>query len=111
MVLYMSTKHIADRVAFEQAWISKFEELLNQSGRAKGKGKGKGNIATPMEIEHTSVPYNATSHAKFAKFPFTISFVSVNDSSNHWEVWRELWQNAVAQTQAAYKCKKFEPNS
>ena len=40
MVLYMSTKHIADHAALEQTWISKFEELLNQSSRGRGKGKG-----------------------------------------------------------------------
>ena len=98
MVLYMSAKHVADDVAFEQAWISKFEELLNQSGRAKGKGKGKGSITTPMEIENASMPYNATWHAKWAKVPFAISFrVSEGQLGG---LARELWQNAVAQTHA-----------
>ena len=109
MVIYLSTKHIANFVEFERAWVSKFEDLLNQSGRTKGKGKGKASLSTAMEIDNATMPFNATSHAKTAKFPFAISFMPVNDSANHWEVWRELWQNAVAHAQAPYKCKKIDP--
>ena len=39
MVIYLSTKHIANIVEFERAWEPKFDDLLNQSGRSKGKKK------------------------------------------------------------------------
>ena len=55
------------------------------SGRTKGKGKGKGSFSTAMEFDNTTMPFNATSHAKTAKFPFAISFMSVNNT-NIWEV-------------------------
>ena len=100
MIIHLSPKYITIYVECERAWVSKSKcnSFLNQSGRAKGKGKSKGSF--PKAMDNTTMQFNATSHAKTGQV--------VNDSTNHWEVWRELWHSVDAHAQARYKCKKIE---
>eukprot|EP00438_Fugacium_kawagutii_P010678 Skav207423 [mRNA] locus=scaffold646:276451:277584:- [translate_table: standard] len=110
MTIYLSKKLVENPDQFQHAMVEKFNDMLNQAGRSrKGNGKGKSRSATEGEL--TSFPSNYTSHSCAAKFPFTLSFVVVSDESNHWGVWKDIWDKAMAQAHAPYEIQTLPTES
>lgn len=92
ITLYLSVKNIPDVQAFVTSYEHKFNDTLN--GGSKAKGKGKGRSSNPSQ-EAESMPWNHTSHGRECKFPFALQTKPVEDTINHWDVWKSLWTEAI----------------
>ena len=98
LTVHLSEKNIPIVSQFVQDFKNKFDSMLNASGSGKGKGKGKKGTADSkaMDIDQMIMPPNQSFHARSSKYPFNLDVVILKESENHWDVWKEAWQNAVA---------------
>ena len=97
VIVYLSDKNVPMVSQFVQDFKTKFDSMLNtSSGKGRGKGK-KGSLDNrPMEIDQMIMPLNQSSHSRSSKYPFNLEVVILKDSENHWDMWKDAWQNAVA---------------
>ena len=102
VTVYLSTKNIPDPDAFQRFFLPKFDEYMNGKGKGNGKGKSMAQSAASTEKDPFHLPLTHTSHSSTARYPFMIDVRIVDDTASHWEVWRELWQEAVADATRPY---------
>ena len=102
VTVYLSTKNIPDPDAFQRFFLPKFDEYMNGNGKGNGKGKSMAQSAASTEKDSFHLPLTHTSHSSTARYPFMIDVRIVDDTVSHWEVWRELWQEAVADATRPY---------
>eukprot|EP00434_Breviolum_minutum_P011668 symbB.v1.2.010290.t1/scaffold666.1/size175110/2 len=96
LTVYISEANVPSAQQFCNDFLSNFDEYLNGS-KGKGKGKGKTTQASGsnMDKDLGFLPLSHTSHARSAKYPFKIDPRVVHDKTSHWEVWKDLWQEAL----------------
>lgn len=95
--VHLSMKN-TDFQAFKKAFISKFDDFLNNTSGKGGKGKGTAQSSggqTRSENDVLSMPFLHSSHSKYAKYPFIFCFNFMEDGADHWGTWKTAWRAAV----------------
>ena len=77
---------------------------MNGKGKGNGKGKSMAQSAASTEKDpfHLPLTHTQASHSSTARYPFMIDVHVVEDAASHWEVGKEIWQEAVTDATRPY---------